>query len=87
MRKYFEMLEKIESEKLDIIKLYLLSSINMSGKSKEEEWKMVNYCYDLWLDTDIDLSLSRLADIVVAHWNEIQADEITDENIIEECLN
>lgn len=87
MEKYYEMLENVEEQKIDIVKLFLLSTINMSQDTKEEEWRIVNYCYDLWIDTDVDIDLARLADIVVEHWKEIQNDEIFDNEIIEICLD
>lgn len=87
MEKYYNVLKNIEEQKIDIVKLFLLSTINMSQATKEEEWKIVNYCYDLWLEADIDLDLSRLADIVVEFWSKIQNDEMTDEEIIEMCLD
>ena len=59
----------------------------MSHETTEEEWNIVNYCYDLWLEADVDLDLSRLADIVVEFWGKIQNDEMTDEEIIEMCLD
>lgn len=87
MEKYYNVLKNIEEQKIDIVKLFLLSTINMSQATKEEEWKIVNYCYDLWLEADIDLDLSRLADIVVEFWSKIQNDEMTDKEIIEMCLD
>ncbi len=87
MEKYYEMLENVEEQKIDIVKLFLLSTINMSQDTREEEWKIVNYCYDLWIDADVDIDLARLADIVVEHWKEIQNDEIFDDEIIEICLD
>lgn len=87
MEKYYNVLKNIEEQKIDIVKLFLLSTINMSQATKKEEWKIVNYCYDLWLEADVDLDLSRLADIVVEFWGKIQNDEMTDEEIIEMCLD
>lgn len=87
MEKYYNVLKNIEEQKIDIVKLFLLSTINMSQATKEEEWKIVNYCYDLWLEADVDLDLSRLADIVVEFWGKIQNNEMTDEEIIEMCLD
>lgn len=87
MEKYYKMLKNIEEQKIDMVKLFLLSTINMSQDTREEEWKIVNYCYDLWIDADVDIDLARLADIVVEHWEEIQKDEITDDEIIEICLD
>lgn len=87
MEKYYNELKNIEEQKIDIVKLFLLSTINMSQATKEEEWKIVNYCYDLWIDTDVDLDLSRLADIVVENWEDIQNDKMLDDEIIEICLN
>lgn len=87
MEKYYNELKNIEEQKIDIVKLFLLSTINMSQATKEEEWKIVNYCYDLWLKADVDLDLSRLADIVVEFWGKIQQNEMTDEEILEMCLD
>ena len=86
MEKYYEFLQKIEEGRIDITKLYILSCIGWM-KPDEEEWKKVEYCYDLWIEADIDLDLGRLADIVNMNWEEIQKDEMTDEDIIEECVN
>ena len=87
MEKYYNELKNIEEQKIDIVKLFLLSTINMSQATKEEEWKIVNYCYDLWLKADVDLDLSRLADIVVENWEDIQNDKMLDDEIVEICLN
>lgn len=87
MEKYYNELKNIDEQKIDIVKLFLLSTINMSQATKEEEWKIVNYCYDLWIDTDVDLDLSRLADIVVENWEDIQNDKMLDDEIVEICLN
>ena len=87
MEKYYKMLKNIEEQKIDMVKLFLLSTINMSQDTRKEEWKIVNYCYDLWIDADVDIDLARLADIVVEHWEEIQKDEMTDDEIIEICLD
>lgn len=87
MEKYYKMLENIEEQKMDIVKLFLLSTINMSQDTKEEEWKIVNYCYDLWIDADVDIDLARLANIVVEHWQEIKRNKITDDEIIDICLS
>lgn len=87
MEKYYKMLGNIEEQKMDIVKLFLLSTINMSQDTKEEEWEIVQYCYKLWLYADTDMDLSRLADIVVEHWQEIKKNEITDDEIIDICLS
>ena len=86
MEKYFEILETIKKERIDITKLYLLSCLDNSY-SNEERIEKMNYCYDLWLDADVDLDLGRLADIVEQNWGEIQQDELLDTDIIEMCLD
>ena len=86
MEKYYEFLQKIEEERIDITKLYILSCIG-GTKADGEEWEKVEYCYDLWLGADVDLDLGRLADIVNMNWEKIQKDEMTDQDIIEECVN
>lgn len=85
MEKYFNMLEKIKEENIDITKLYILSCMDI--KDKELSWQMMNFAYDIWLNADVDLDLSRLADIIVEHWEEIQNDEMFENEIIEICLD
>lgn len=85
MEKYFEMLEKINKENIYITKLYLLSCLDISDRELATE--QMEFCYDLWLEADVDMDLARLTDIVDKNWEKIQNDEITDEEIIEECLN
>lgn len=85
MEKYFKILEEIEKNNLDITKLYILSCLNL--KDKELAIRQMNYIYDLWIDTDVDLDLSRLADIVVENWEDIQNDKMLDDEIVEICLN
>lgn len=85
MEKYFEMLEKIKNEKIDINKLFLLD--NLHNSNKDLAIKQMNYCYDLWLDADLDMSLDRLADIVRDNWSKIENNELTDTEIIEICVS
>ncbi|MGM9881477.1 MAG: hypothetical protein ACI31S_01385 [Bacilli bacterium] len=85
MKEYFKLLKEIKEKSIEVNKLYLLSCIN--NDYEEEKIEIMNYCYDVWLDADADMSLARLADIVQDHWDEIQKDEITSEEIIEECLD
>ena len=85
MEKYFEMLEKINKENIYITKLYLLSCLDISDRELATE--QMEFCYDLWLEADVDMDLARLADIVKEYWEEIQNDKLTDKEIIEECLN
>lgn len=85
MEKYFEILEKINKENIDITKLYLLSCLDISDRELATE--QMEFCYDLWLEADVDMDLARLTDIVKKYWEEIQNDKLTDEEIIEECLN
>ena len=79
--KYFEILNKISEEKLDITKLYILSCCSMD--TEELNWAVMEYTYDCWLEADTDLDLAKLTAIVIDHWEEIQNDEITDTQIIE----
>ncbi len=84
MEKYFEILDKICKENIDITKLYILSCI--SAETEELEWEEMEYAYDCWIEADTDLDLARLAGIVSENWEEIKNDEITDEEIIEMCI-
>lgn len=82
MNKYFKILEQLENEKIDIVKLFLLSSIKFTQDNEEEEWKIVNYCYDMWLEIDDDIDLAKLADIVVENWEDIKNDEYGYDDIV-----
>ena len=85
MGKYFKMLEKIEKENINITKLYLLSCLDTSDKVTAVE--QMEYCYNVWIEADVDMDLARLADIVREYWEAIQKDEKTDKEIIEDCLD
>lgn len=84
MEKYFNMLDKILEENLDVTKLFILSCCYMD--TQELDWEVMNYVYDLWIDADIDLDLARLTNIVCDRWEEIQNEEVTDTEIIEDCV-
>lgn len=82
MNKYFKILEQLENEKIDIVKLFLLSSIKFTQDNEEEEWKIVKYCYDMWLKIDDDIDLAKLAYIVVENWEDIKNDEYGYDDIV-----
>lgn len=88
MEKYFEILLNLKKEKINVVKLSILDSINAYSTdfSQEEQWEMTEFCYDLWLDSDVDISLSRLADIVADNWADIKSGEMTDEEILDETV-
>ena len=83
-KKYFEMLDKITEEKIDITKLYILSCCSMD--TEELNWAVMEYAYKCWLHADTDLDLAILTAIVIDHWKGIETDRITTEEIIEMCL-
>lgn len=85
MERYFEILDMIKAERLDITKLYILSSTD-NKLSKEERVEQMNYVYDLWLDADVDLDLSRMTDIVTENWKKIKSGKMTDEEILDETV-
>ena len=84
---YYIVLGAIKKAKIDITKLYLLSCFEGSLDGTKTEIEKMEYCYDLWLNADVDLDLGRLADIVEINWNDIQNGNIKDTDIIEMCLN
>lgn len=85
MEKYFEILENMKLDRLDITKLYILSSTD-NKLSKEERVEQMNYVYDLWLDADVDLDLSRMTDIVTENWKKIKNGKMTDEEVLDETV-
>lgn len=85
MERYFEILNMIKAERLDITKLYVLSSTD-NTLSKEERLEQMDYVYNTWLDADVDVDLARMTDIVVENWEKIKNDEMTDEEVLEETV-
>lgn len=83
-KKYFEMLDEITEENIDITKLYILSCCSMD--TNELNWAVMEYTYKCWLQADTDLDLAKLTAIVIDHWKGIETDRITIEEIIEICL-
>lgn len=84
-KKYFEILDKIYKEKIDITKLYILSCCAM--ETDELDWAVMEYTYKCWLDADTDLDLAKLTAIVCDNWKEIQNEEIQEDEIISMCLS
>lgn len=82
--KYFEILNKICEEKIDITKLYILSCMCM--ENDQTDWKAMEYTYECWLQADTDLDLARLSAIVCNRWEEIQSGEVAKQEIIDDCL-
>lgn len=82
MEKYCEMLEKINEEKLDITKLYILSCLPINP----DRFEMLEAIYDTWLDIDEDICLARLCDIIVEHWEEYKNDEYDTDDIISDLF-
>lgn len=85
MEKYFEILEQIKKENLNMTKLYILSCLDL--EDKEKTINQLNYIYKAWIDLDVDIDLSRLSDIVSEHWHEIEINQISEDEIVEMCLN
>lgn len=85
MEKYFKILGQIKKENLNITKLYILSCLDL--EDKETATNQLNYIYKAWLDLDVDIDLSRLSDIVSEHWDEIETNQISEDEIVEICLN
>lgn len=85
MKKYFNILNKISEEKIDITKLYILSCC--SKETEELNWAAMEYTYDCWLEADTDLDLARLTEIVCDNWEEILNNNIDIQRIIDICLN
>lgn len=85
MEKYFEILDKIIREGIDTTKLYILSCLDL--EDRETAVKQLNYIYKAWVDLDVDIDLSRLSDIVREHWDEIETNKISEDEIVEICLN
>lgn len=88
MNDYYIVLGAIEKRKINIIKLYLWQCINEIGKifNTETKIKIMNYCYDLWLDANENLSLGRLADIVADNWQDLENGELSKRFIIDKIL-
>ena len=84
-KKYFDILDKICEEKIDITKLYILSCCAFD--TNELNWAVMEYTYECWLEADTDLDLARLTAVVIDNWEEIQNEEIQKDEIITMCLS
>ena len=82
--KYFKILEKINEEKIDITKLYILSCCPFD--TDELNWAIMKYTYDVWLEADTDLDLAKLTAIVCDNWEGIHCGVIPTQEIITMCL-
>ena len=86
MEKYLEILNMMKKEKLDTTKL-LLVDIFKYQLEKEELQRAVDYTYELWLKSNVDISLTRLADVVADNWEGIKNEEITKDEIMNITLS
>lgn len=84
MEKYLEILKIMDENKIDNIKLHILSCIKHFKTNKtlyysQEQaiFEVADYIYNTWLEIDGNICLEKLCDIVCEHWEEI-LDEIYD---------
>ena len=82
--KMLEIVKDVRNHRLNTTKLYLLSCLDYLNDELAIE--QMNFCYDLWLSIDYDISLSRLADIVTENWIEIENGKMSDDEIIDELV-
>lgn len=80
MEKYLEILSIMKKEKLDTTKL-LLVDIFKYQLEKEELQKAVDFAYELWLKSNVDISLTRLADVVADNWEDIKIGKMSKADI------
>lgn len=52
--------------------------------SDEDKEKMCNMVLDAWLNTEFNIGISRIADIVVENWNDLKDDNEDIETLIED---
>lgn len=80
MEKYLEILNIMKKEKLDTTKL-LLVDIFKYQLEEEELQKAVDFAYELWLKSNVDISLTRLADVVADNWEDIKIGKMSKADI------
>ena len=80
MEKYLEILNIMKKEKLDTTKL-LLVDIFKYQLENEELQKAVDFAYELWLKSNVDISLTRLADVVADNWEDIKIGKMSKADI------
>ena len=78
--------ERIEKENINIEKLYIYNEIESNEKAKlyteKEKEKMMNCCYDEWVDFEINIDLSRLVYYLMLNFEEYQNGEYTTSDLI-----
>ena len=78
--------KRIEKENINIVKLYIYNEIESNEKAKlyteKEKEKIMNSCYDEWIDFEINIDLSRLVYYLMLNFEEYQNGEYTTSDLI-----
>lgn len=77
MEIYFDLLHDCKVNCIDTTLLYALDCVKNGNLddahcNKETMFDMAKLVNDVWLESDIDLAISRIADVIVDNYNEIQ---------------
>ena len=76
---YFDMVKEIKKQNIDDILLHCIFCVKCKCASDKEQkiiFDMAKFTMQVWLKSDIDLSIPRIADIVVEEWDTIQEEEM-----------
>ena len=92
---YVEIFNTCIEKKIDSTLLYAFDCVNNSIIAYDVDEKFnTNTIFDMaklvnrvWLDSDIDLSISRIADVIVDNYDEIQEKNMSTDDILEEYYN
>lgn len=82
MEEYLKILKNIENKKLDINILYILSCLELKYMNKKTIQKQTDYIYNIWKKSTIDLSLSKLCEVVKSVWGSIEEGRFSESDII-----
>ena len=78
--------KRIEKENINIVKLYIYNEIESNEKAKlyteKEKEKIMNCCYEEWIDFEINIDLSKLVYYLMLNFEEYQSGEYTTDDLI-----
>ena len=86
---YFELLHDCKVNRIDTTLLYALDCVKNSNLEdtqydKETIFEMATLVNNVWLKSDVDLSISRIADVIVENWEEIKKEDMSTSDILNE---
>lgn len=75
MEEYLRILKNMENKRMDNTFLYITSCLNYKNLDVETLDEQANMIYNFWLDSDVELDLSKLCDVVSFNFDKIKQEK------------